>query len=641
MNRSLASLAAAVTLAPLFGAAQQAGVSAAISGLVVDATTGQPVGGATVSLGRLDGGTIPTPPRVVTDSRGRFVYAGLEPGNDYYLGARGAGYEYTRYGWTAPGQTLAINDIHRITLAAGQWVSDVKIPLWRLPVIGGRVVDERGEPVVGVAIRAFSQQSIAGHRQLVGSSIVTTDDRGVYRLTDLAPGDYVVAVLSVQSTVLASTPEGRILRAVGELQTGGIGAGGPAAIAGPGLDLDGRHRLAVTNFATPPPPSSTQPRAYPAQFYPGASTFGDATMLELSYRETQLGIDFQLRPVPAVRVSGRIEGPPSPGMLLRLLPAGSEGLGFGSEAATTILSEDGGFTFFNVPAGQYTLIAQSAVMDFTTGSPSARLPTTPGYPAGGAGVGSRNGTPGLSYLSYYGSRAPSWGRMPIAVGNSDLDGVVLAMHPVGKVSGRIVPAEGVTIPPNARIRVSAEPANGDPSLGLASGTVRLEKGVFTFTVEGLLGGTYLIAAEGGFTTASVVTGGRDVTSTGVDAAAAPEINDVVITVTDKRQEIRGTVSGAPGRTAGVIAFPVDPALWANFGWDAHRFRTTRAGSSGTFTVRPYAAGEYFLIAIDATKLDSWTDPKFLAAAAPLATRVVLAWGETKTQDLVWRDVGVK
>jgi hypothetical protein len=53
------------------------------------------------------------------------------------------------------------------------------------------------------------------------------------------------------------------------------------------------------------------------------------------------------------------------------------------------------------------------------------------------------------------------------------------------------------------------------------------------------------------------------------------------------------------------------------------------------------AGEYYLIAIDATKIDSWVDPKFLAAAAPLATRITLGWGETKVQDIPYRDVVVK
>lgn len=643
----LAGLAFAAQLAP-----QQGPPKGAISGVVVDAITGQPIGGATVSLARIGPTPVPgvprppdsqpTIPRVVTDVRGRFVYAGLEPGDDYFLGARMPGYEFTRYGWTAPGQTLTIADILRIVVTPGGWVNDIKIPLWRLPSIGGRVVDERGEPIVGVAVRAFSNRMIAGQFQPVGSTVATTDDRGVYRLVGLSPGRYVVSVLSVQSTVLASTPESPAVRTIGELQTGGVSAGGPASISGPGLDLDGRHRLALTNFTTPPPPSSTVVRAYAQQFYPGVSTLADATQIDLAYRQDRLGVDFQLRPVPAVRVSGRVEGVLSAGMLLRLMPAGSEALGFGGEAATTVLDADGTFSFFQVPAGRYTLLAQASVMDFTSGSTSTRLPPPPGFPGGGAGVGSRNGAPGLSYLSHSGAAMPSWGRMQVNVGGSAVDNLILTMRPVGKMTGRIEFAEGTEVPAKAFIRVRAEPANGDPSLGLASATATVTNGVYSFVVEGLLGGSYGIDAGGGpYQLKSVTVSGRDVLHSGIDASTSSEINDIVITLHDKTQQIRGVVTAPPGRSAGVILFPADTAHWKNYGWDAKQFATTRAGSAGAFTLRANAAGEYYAIAVDTAKLDSWTDSRFLAAAAPLATRISIAWGETKTVDLTWRDVVIK
>jgi hypothetical protein len=81
------------------------------------------------------------------------------------------GYEPTRYGWTAPGQTLAIADIHRITVASGQWVADVKIPLWRLPVIGGRVVMNVANRWSAWRFRAFSRAVLAGNPHLVGSDV--------------------------------------------------------------------------------------------------------------------------------------------------------------------------------------------------------------------------------------------------------------------------------------------------------------------------------------------------------------------------------------------------------------------------------------------------------------------------------------
>jgi hypothetical protein len=369
------------------------------------------------------------------------------------------------------------------------------------------------------------------------------------------------------------------------------------------------------------------------------NTAADATALEVGYGEAKTSVDFQLRPVEAYRVSGRVQGVPAPGLLLRLMPAGSETLGFGSEAATTVIEGDGTFTFLNVPAGRYTLLALPSVVDFTTGNASNRLPDPPGFPGGGVGVGSMSGTPGLSHLSRSGAASPSWGRMPVSVGSA-IDNLVLRMQPMGTMTGRIVFAPGMTVPANARLDVRVEPANGDPTAGFPRASVQAADGGYTFRVEGLMGGTYLVSGSP-YYAASVTVAGRDVTYSGVDSSATGDISDVVVTFIDKRPQVNGTVMGTTGRTAGVIAFPVDRARWINYGWNAPQFRTTRAGSTGAFTLQLSAAGEYYLIAVDATKVEAWTNPKFLEAAVPFAARVTVGWGETKSADLTWREVVVK
>ena len=332
----------------------------AISGVVTDATTGRPVEGAIVGLGVTTGGSIiRTLPRVSTDPKGRFLFRDLAPSTKYYLRAARVGYAPARFGASGPRipsdrvsdlEIMVTDDIVTINVAADQWVSDLQVTLWRLGSITGRVVDERGEPVVGVAVRGFSAVPVAGRSQFVGSDVVTTDDRGEYRLANLMPGKYAVSVLSVQQTVLDSTPEAAQKRAVGEL-----GRGGGSNPGLPAVNIDGTHRLAISNFATPPPPSSTAPRAYPAQFYPGAAARSDARLIDIVYGASRGGVDFQLLPVPAVTVSGRLEGAgDASSLMLRLMPAGSEQLGAGSEAATTVVERDGSFTFLNVPAGEYT-----------------------------------------------------------------------------------------------------------------------------------------------------------------------------------------------------------------------------------------------------------------------------------------------
>jgi hypothetical protein len=49
----------------------------------------------------------------------------------------------------------------------------------------------------------------------------------------------------------------------------------------------------------------------------------------------------------AVKITGVVEGPAESvsGLVLRLLPVGSENLGLGNEAATTLVEPSGAFTF--------------------------------------------------------------------------------------------------------------------------------------------------------------------------------------------------------------------------------------------------------------------------------------------------------
>ena len=630
----------------------------AISGVVVDAVTGAPVAGASVSLGRLD---IQRPsPRMVTDSKGRFIFHNLPPSPEYFLDARQFGYAHTRYGWAAPDGTLANSAIRRIPITDGQWVNTISIPLWRYGAISGRVVDEHGEPVVGVAVRAFGFNNIAGQSQMVGGSLATTDDRGVYRLTSVKPGRYVVSVLSVQSTVLNTTPEGPPIRPVGELESGGYGGGRGAMLTAPGIDVDGRHRLVITNFATPPPPADGTVRAYPALFFPGVPRSADAQPIEMSYGDSRTGVDFQLRPVPGVRVSGRLEsrsGELPSSLLLRLMPAGSERLGPGSEAATTTSDRDGTFTFLNVPEGSYTLLAQASVVEISSTSSSLRLAEPPGFPAGGISVGSSRGAPGLSYHVRAGQPSALSGRASVDVGAMEVTNLVVPLRPSVKITGRVEFAEGAP-PENLHLGLTAHTADGDLSLGQPRGSGTMTPRGMTFEVAGLVGGRYILTAgrslifsaatggvsgyDGPLAMMSIMSGGRDVIDAGFDGSLGVDFDDVVITLTTNVPTLSGVVRDNNGPAPGVVmAFPVERERWVGYGLEPRRFRNAPAGNDGKFKFADLPQGEYFVVAVDAKDLDKWVDPKFLAAASAAATRVALKWGETISRDLTIAEVVVK
>ena len=636
---ALGSLASASHLAARQLQAPRPG---AVSGVVVNGVTGQPVVGAGVTIRLLSGapGVSPSFPRMITDRQGRFVFPEVPPG-DYFLDATRLGYAHTRYGWTAPNGSLALRDVARLTVTEGGWLGNIRVPLWQLGSIEGRVTDERGEPVVGTAVRVLSTRRVAGNEQLVAGPIATTDDRGAYRLADLDPGRYVVAALSVQQTVLDTTQESPSGRPQGELESGGIGAGRGAVVRGPTVDAAGRHRLALTYFATPPPPGAGEPRAYPATYYPGSTTPAGATPIEITYGAARTGIDLRLAPVLAVRISGRAEVPSGtpPPLLLRLMPAGTELLGFGFEAATSVIEPDGRFTFLNVPEGSYTLLAKASVMDFTTGDASVRFDDAPGFPGGGISVGSLPGAPGLAYLSRSGQQSPFWGRMPIAAGRRSIDDVVLPLHSTITLRGRIVLQEGSSTP--GRIELMAVPASGDPTLGQMFGRTTANDQGRSFEIAGLLAGRYLVQSLDSLGVVSMMVDGRDVAASGIEITPGRDIDDAVVTLTSRTATLSGRVSGLNEQPAAVIVFPVDRTRWTDFGWRPDRLRAVRSGTNGAYSIEALPAGDYLVVAVDAAQINEWTNPRFLQAASLLATRASIDWGSRATVDLAYQKVTVR
>ncbi len=307
------------------------------------------------------GGTGPAfrPTRQITDELGRFVFADLPGGASYTLTAIKSGYFDGAYG--RRGVSGINNAPRRITLANGQWMRDARIEVLRPATIAGTIRDQSGEPMIGVTVRAYADLYIGGARQLAASLSATTDDRGEYRLAGLAPGRYVVAVPSPQHSAPADmlAPPAATYRDALSRDTGGRPY--------PRFALDPIHRLTLTDDSPPPAPSAGGIRqVYPLTFHPSARAIGETTPIEVGAGDEKTSIDVQLRPVPAFRVSGRLDGPAEAvaRMTLRLMAAGTETLGRGIEQATALVANDGTFTFLNVPGGSYTLIASRVISQY-------------------------------------------------------------------------------------------------------------------------------------------------------------------------------------------------------------------------------------------------------------------------------------
>ncbi len=622
----------------------------AISGVVFDGATNRPLAGVVVGLssavlnsaanGRFGSQS------VLTDEKGRFIFTKLPASESYGLSASKIGY------------TLDSRAGRRVALADRQWISDAKITMWRLGSLSGTITDEAGEPVVGTFVRVLTEVFVSGLPQLAGGPATRTDDRGVYRIAGLPAGKYLVLVPSVQTSVPAETSDmtlsNRTPQSVAAEEAGGYSSPPRNDRT---LSTDGKNLLFLGNYLTPPASINGRVMSYPITFYPGARSPRDATVVDLKQGETRTGIDLQLRPVPVVRVCGIVQGPPEaegPGMTLRLMPSGAESLANGSEVATALVGKDGVFTFLNVPSGEYTILAGRSQMEYQVRESGSSisypaLPTPPAAAGGSMGSGavaSGSASTQYSYRSSSGSQTHS-GRVPISVGARDLTDVVVPLRRGVSITGKIVseapPAAAGSGRGPSGFPVYAEPADGSAALGMPSGRITTEGANQTFTIDGLQPGKYslrFLALTGG-RLKSISLDGKDITNVPIDTSAGQDITGIVVTTTDKTIKVTGYARDVQNQLmthGNVIVFPAEQDQWTGYGFTPKRIVSATVVNNGSFTVNSLLPGNYLAIAVDESLASAWQDPKFLAAAASLATRFSIDWGGTASVDLTLRSV---
>jgi hypothetical protein len=578
----------------------------------------------------------------LTDERGRFVFTGVGPAT-YFINAVKAGYSEGHYG---PGVNGALGG--NIVLAAGEWFDAANIELLRLSAIGGHIVDERGEPVVGAYVRVLTQALLGGATHLVAGPAATTDDLGEYRISGLRPGRYIVTVPSVQQAVPVSASvadvEGVAASRLAALDAQAVRTGVQPARRAGGELVDGSVGLIIGNYITPPPRVDQHRQAYPAVFYPGTSSVLSAAWLEIGPGEEKAGIDVSLQPLPAVRVSGRLDSASTNvrGMVLRLVPTGLEDLGEGSEAATTAVLTDGAFTFLDVPAGAYTLTAPGSTFEFALRSASAgsREPNLPATPAFG-GYGTRGGlisaAPGIAFNAHVSTSIADdhagFVRMPLVVGAIDIDDLVVPTQRTASIHGQLLFEDLPGQPPAGAIELT--PANAAPELGAHSAnTLGTSRDSFEFPL--VLPGDYALRVNmTGLTIKSIMVGGEDCSRRPISVSASQDVA-VSVTLTGKVIRVSGVVRDAQGAAvpqASVIAFPIDRQLWTNYGFVPTWIRPSVGTSNGSYQIANIRAGYYYLVGVDPSHLSAWADPAFLESVVPFAVKTTVNWGDGKTLDV--------
>jgi hypothetical protein len=626
------------------GMPQAAPRSAVVVGQVIDAGTGTPVSGALVEV-RMQASLAPPPspfsrtmppvqltqtPRVLTGSDGRFVFRKLPKGN-FTLIAMKPGYLNGAYGRRRPG-----GDSQTLVLVDGQKIGGLRIYLWRHSSISGVVVDEAGEPVVGIQMRTFLRIIVAGQRRFSSTGTVGwTDDRGVYRIHGLLPGDYLVAAMSTKVSVAASTAED--VRRTGAMPPA-IEEIGAATVAGRGASIQvGDALLTLAGSAIGPAPSNDgHVFVYPTTFHPNTANPSRSTIVSVASGEERGGIDFQLAPVATRRVSGAIvtNDAQRAGIPVRLMAEDGADTPLEQEVATTVTDRAGAFVFPAVPVGLYSLRVIQGGRLLTGLAGTSTIVYTGAGTISSADLANAN-----LYTDAFSLR---WASFPVAVGRDDISNLSITLRPGLGLTGR---AEFAGSRDGPRARLTQVPVVID-SLGemsrIAAVSGRFD-GYGQFSAFGFPAGRYAIRvgpAPQGWFLQSITYNGRDVSDTPFNLDAT-DATGVTFTFTDRPTEVIGTVRNSTGTSdpgATVIAFPSDSQTWSSMWVNPRRFRSIRVEPTGVFKLSPLPAGSYFIVAIPDEVAGDWQDPSFLDALSHGATQLTIAEGESKTLDLRIREL---
>ena len=264
-----------------------------VSGRVMD-STGRPVVGASVRSETGGSGGSP-----VSDAEGRYELRDLPAGALSIVVSRPL---------TASGSFDGNETMQRrtIVLGEGQRLDGVDLVVPKGGVISGRILDELGEPVEGLSVRALQAQTVGGRtlaRPVGRVAMRKTDDRGQYRIYGLPPGTFYI-VATDRTT----------------------------AATGSGVDLE------------------TSPRVY----YPDRPSMTDALTVQIDGVSDAAGGDMTFAPARGAQIVGvalHSSGQAVTGAAI-LLTTGRPGVAIPEPLGSTI-GPAGEFEFRHVPPGDY------------------------------------------------------------------------------------------------------------------------------------------------------------------------------------------------------------------------------------------------------------------------------------------------
>jgi uncharacterized protein (DUF2141 family) len=585
-------------------AQSQAPATAVIMGTVVVNGTGQPADGVRLTL---SGNELRGSRSALTDDSGNFAFLALPPGT-YTLRATKNGYVSGTYGQKQPGRPGTA-----IVLNVGQQLKGVTLEVARGGVVSGTIYDEKSRPAVRVNVRVMQWTWQSGERVLTPVGSGTTDDRGIYRIFGLAPGDYVVNATPPNNSGNMLTNEDMLsLARMEELYAKGLAS-----------SADMSRVMLERDVALPSSVANEPVSGYAAVYYPGTPQAGNAQAVKVGISQEQLGIDFQLQRVSLSRVMGSVVVPSgvSPqNVQVRMSETGAMVPGMQQFSARP--NAQGAFTFNAVPPGQYQMVA-------TVTMPVNRAAVTPGAP-----LEMMQAKMEMEGQMNSGARR-LWAVADVSVDGAFTPNVALTLQEGMTITGAVSFDGSAAQPQLNRLRVTLGPlGQAMTSNGVSTVTAAVDtSGRFTFT--GVSPGLYRVRATGaaGWTLKSVMAEGKDTLDFPLEVKPGENLTNVNVEFTDKFTDLKGTIQsqlGQPTADFTVILFPSDSRYWVALG---RRIRSARPSSDGKFSFSGLPAGDYRIAAVTDIEPGAWNDPALLQQLMPASLPVRLVEGQPVVQDV--------
>jgi hypothetical protein len=304
---------------------------------------------------------------------------------------------------------------------------------------------------------------------------------------------------------------------------------------------------------------------YVTTYYPSAISPSNANEVEIAPGAQVRGINITLARTRTVRIKGHVdlpEGKSQRGANLSLMPRG--GFSFPEPLPfRRSIDAKGNFEMRGVPSGSYWLRAN--------------------YDVDGKSLS---------------------GRVPLEVGNLNIEGIELALLPPPELAGHVI-IEGNAGLKGVTVRLIFQQKHIVGGLGaqvnndLTFKVANVERDAYDLSVFGLPQDFYL---------KSIRAGQQDMTETGVDLTeGVPE--DLTITVSPDGSTVEGSVQNAKDEpTPGVLVTLIPDASHQSL---LSLFKTANTDQNGHFTIRGVRPGEYKVFAWEMLESEAYQDPDFL------------------------------